>query len=157
MTYGILALTTLCVGSSASSPRAEAPKIAPKDRAEAQPHEQAQRRTRFPFVRQLDEMDCGVACLAMVCRYYGREVAPAHIRMAVGTGADGTSLRGIQRGGEHVGLEVRTARAEAESLPFADASFDLVLGHAVLHHLPNLRRAFAEFHRARGVDPESMR
>ncbi len=42
---------------------------------------------------------------------------------------------------------MRAARADAESLPFADESFDLVLGHAVLHHLPNLRRAFAEFHR----------
>jgi SAM-dependent methyltransferase len=48
---------------------------------------------------------------------------------------------------ERLGLDVRTARADAESLPFADESFDLVLGHAVLHHLPNLRRAFAEFHR----------
>ncbi len=46
-----------------------------------------------------------------------------------------------------LGLEVRAARADAESLPFADQSFDLLLGHAVLHHLPNLRRAFAEFHR----------
>jgi SAM-dependent methyltransferase len=48
---------------------------------------------------------------------------------------------------ERLGLTVRAARADAESLPFADRSFDLVLGHAVLHHLPNLRRAFAEFHR----------
>jgi SAM-dependent methyltransferase len=48
---------------------------------------------------------------------------------------------------ERLGLQVQTARADAESLPFADESFDLVLGHAVLHHLPNLRRAFAEFHR----------
>jgi ubiquinone/menaquinone biosynthesis C-methylase UbiE len=48
---------------------------------------------------------------------------------------------------ERLGLQVKTARADAESLPFADSSFDLVLGHAVLHHLPNLRRAFAEFHR----------
>ena len=46
-----------------------------------------------------------------------------------------------------LGLDVRAARADAESLPFADHSFDLVVGHAVLHHLPNLRRAFAEFHR----------
>ncbi len=48
---------------------------------------------------------------------------------------------------QRLGLSVRSARADAESLPFADGSFDLVLGHAVLHHLPNLRRAFAEFHR----------
>jgi len=48
---------------------------------------------------------------------------------------------------QRLGLQVKTARADAESLPFADSSFDLVLGHAVLHHLPNLRRAFAEFHR----------
>ena len=56
-------------------------------------------------------------------------------------------LATLGRNAERLGLDVRTARADAESLPFADSSFDLVLGHAVLHHLPNLRRAFAEFHR----------
>jgi SAM-dependent methyltransferase len=55
-----------------------------------------------------------------------------------------TTLAGNAR---RLGLEVKAARADAESLPFSDESFDLVLGHAVLHHLPNLRRAFAEFHR----------
>jgi ubiquinone/menaquinone biosynthesis C-methylase UbiE len=44
-------------------------------------------------------------------------------------------------------LPVKTARADAESLPFPDSSFDLVLGHAVLHHLPDLERAFNEFFR----------
>jgi SAM-dependent methyltransferase len=48
---------------------------------------------------------------------------------------------------ERLGLEVRAARADAESLPFAGDSFDLVLGHAVLHHLPDLPRAFSELHR----------
>ncbi len=46
-----------------------------------------------------------------------------------------------------LGLEVRTEPADAERLPFADGSFDLVLGHAVLHHIPDLPRAFAEFER----------
>ncbi|HEY5317839.1 MAG TPA: class I SAM-dependent methyltransferase [Solirubrobacteraceae bacterium] len=46
-----------------------------------------------------------------------------------------------------LGLEVRAARADAESLPFGNASFDLVFGHAVLHHLPDLERAFTELHR----------
>lgn len=42
---------------------------------------------------------------------------------------------------------VRTQQADAESLPFADASFDLVMGHAVLHHIPDLTKAFSEFSR----------
>jgi ubiquinone/menaquinone biosynthesis C-methylase UbiE len=46
---------------------------------------------------------------------------------------------------ERLGLDVETAVAGAEDLPFEDASFDLVLGHAVLHHLPDLERAFGEF------------
>jgi ubiquinone/menaquinone biosynthesis C-methylase UbiE len=43
--------------------------------------------------------------------------------------------------------EVTTVATEAEALPFADESFDLVFGHAVLHHIPNLDTAFAEFRR----------
>lgn len=54
------------------------------------------------------------------------------------------SLRG---NAERLGLEVETVETGAEQLPFADASFDLVLGHAVLHHLPDLAQAFREFHR----------
>ncbi|MFT3863526.1 MAG: methyltransferase domain-containing protein [Solirubrobacterales bacterium] len=43
--------------------------------------------------------------------------------------------------------DVTTVVTEAETLPFEDESFDLVLGHAVLHHIPDLDRAFAEFKR----------
>jgi SAM-dependent methyltransferase len=46
-----------------------------------------------------------------------------------------------------LGLDVTTSPADAEGLPFPDESFDLVLGHAVLHHIPNLQAAFREFHR----------
>jgi ubiquinone/menaquinone biosynthesis C-methylase UbiE len=47
-----------------------------------------------------------------------------------------------------LGLDnVSAIAADAEALPFSDASFEIVLGHAVLHHLPDLQRAFAEFHR----------
>jgi ubiquinone/menaquinone biosynthesis C-methylase UbiE len=44
-----------------------------------------------------------------------------------------------------LGLEVETVQTEAEELPLADESFDIVFGHAVLHHIPDLERAFAEF------------
>jgi len=48
---------------------------------------------------------------------------------------------------QRLGLDVQTAPADAERLPFKDESFDLVLGHAVLHHIPDLPLAFAEFER----------
>jgi ubiquinone/menaquinone biosynthesis C-methylase UbiE len=46
-----------------------------------------------------------------------------------------------------LGLGARTARCDAARLPFPDDSFDLVFGHAVLHHLPDLDGAFSEFMR----------
>jgi SAM-dependent methyltransferase len=56
-------------------------------------------------------------------------------------------LETLEHNAEQLGLEVETAACDAAELPFDDESFDLVLGHAVLHHLPDLDRAFAEFHR----------
>jgi SAM-dependent methyltransferase len=56
-------------------------------------------------------------------------------------------LSTLQANAERLGLEVKTEPADAEQLPFEDASFDLVFGHAVLHHIPDLERAFAEFAR----------
>jgi ubiquinone/menaquinone biosynthesis C-methylase UbiE len=56
-------------------------------------------------------------------------------------------IRTLSANADRLGLPVRAARADAESLPFPDETFDLVLGHAVLHHLPDVEAAFAEFYR----------
>jgi SAM-dependent methyltransferase len=56
-------------------------------------------------------------------------------------------LATLRGNAERLGLSVETVETDAESLPFPDASFDLVLGHAILHHIPDLARAFAEFDR----------
>jgi ubiquinone/menaquinone biosynthesis C-methylase UbiE len=69
------------------------------------------------------------------------------VREATCTDISPGMVRTLADNAARLGLKVRTARADAESLPFADESFDLVLGHAVLHHLPDLQTAFEEFHR----------
>jgi ubiquinone/menaquinone biosynthesis C-methylase UbiE len=56
-------------------------------------------------------------------------------------------LAALEASAKEVGVDVRTVRTEAEDLPFEDESFDLVFGHAVLHHVPDLERAFGEFER----------
>jgi len=53
----------------------------------------------------------------------------------------------LQANARRLDLDVETVVCDAEHLPFADESFDLVFGHAVLHHLPDLDRAFGELWR----------
>jgi SAM-dependent methyltransferase len=56
-------------------------------------------------------------------------------------------LEALERTAQRLDLDVTTVTCDAEDLPFEDTSFDLVFGHAVLHHLPDLDRAFSEFRR----------
>src|SRR5919198_4739788 len=67
------------------------------------------------------------------------------IREAVATDISHGMLAALSDTARSLGLEVRTVRTEAERLPFPDESFDLVFGHAVLHHLPDLEASFGEF------------
>ncbi len=56
-------------------------------------------------------------------------------------------LKRLSATADSLGLEIETVASDAEHLPFAGESFDLLFGHAVLHHIPDLGRAFAEFRR----------
>jgi ubiquinone/menaquinone biosynthesis C-methylase UbiE len=44
-------------------------------------------------------------------------------------------------------LEGQFVQGDAENLPFADGSFDLVFSHGVLHHTPDTPRTIREVHR----------
>ncbi|HEY8000597.1 MAG TPA: class I SAM-dependent methyltransferase [Solirubrobacterales bacterium] len=69
------------------------------------------------------------------------------IERATATDISPGMLATLGRSASELGLEVETVCTEAETLPFADDSFDLVFGHAILHHIPDLGRAFSEFER----------
>jgi len=56
-------------------------------------------------------------------------------------------LTALRANAASLGLDVDTVVTDAERLPFPDDAFDLVLGHAVLHHIPDLDVAAAEFMR----------
>ncbi len=45
-------------------------------------------------------------------------------------------LEVCRRNGAEHGLEIHTKVGDAEDLPYDDDSFDLVIGHAFIHHLP---------------------
>lgn len=71
---------------------------------------------RISHVQQIDAMDCGAACLGMVCRYFGKKVGLSHIRKLCHTARDGTSLRGICHAATEVGLAARALKVSTRNL-----------------------------------------
>jgi ubiquinone/menaquinone biosynthesis C-methylase UbiE len=69
------------------------------------------------------------------------------IERATATDISQGMLDALAHSARSLGLTLDCIRTEAEDLPFFDETFDLVFGHAVLHHVPNLDCALAEFHR----------
>jgi ubiquinone/menaquinone biosynthesis C-methylase UbiE len=51
------------------------------------------------------------------------------------------------RNGRELGLDVTGNVADVEELPFEDGEFDLVVGHAFLHHIPDVDAALREIMR----------
>lgn len=53
-------------------------------------------------------------------------------------------VEAAQRNAENLGFTVHGRVADAEKLPYEDGEFDLVVGHAVIHHIPDVELAFRE-------------
>lgn len=71
---------------------------------------------RFPAVRQQSVMDCGAACLATVCRYYGKHVSLNSMRELSRVGRAGASMLNILRAANTLGFETSTFLATYEHL-----------------------------------------
>lgn len=56
-------------------------------------------------------------------------------------------IKTFKANAKRLGLKVEAHACEAATLPLEDESVDTVLGHAVLHHLPDLDASFEEFFR----------
>ncbi|RNL63187.1 ATP-binding cassette domain-containing protein [Nocardioides marmoriginsengisoli] len=64
----------------------------------------SRKRPRVPQVFALDQMDCGAAALAAICRAFGHPVSLVAVREAVSSASDGTSLLGLHHGAQALGL-----------------------------------------------------
>ncbi|UII26786.1 peptidase domain-containing ABC transporter [Fulvivirga maritima] len=71
---------------------------------------------KFPFVRQLDVMDCGAACLSMVAKYHGRSVPLQKLRQMSDIDRDGASLAGIMQAAEKIHFRSFAAYLTEEQL-----------------------------------------
>jgi ATP-binding cassette subfamily B protein len=71
---------------------------------------------RFPLVEQAEEMDCGAACLAMICKQYGIPMTLGKLRELANVTRQGATLESLARVGESLGFTTRGVQCTFESL-----------------------------------------
>jgi len=69
-------------------------------------------RFRKTFVPQVDMMDCGVAALASISRYYGSDYSLAHLRELTKTTKEGTTALGLVQAAKKMEFETRAIQAD---------------------------------------------
>ena len=92
---------------------------------------------RWPYGRAL-ELGCGTGFFLLNLMQAG--VAKTGSVTDLSPGMVAAALRNA----EGLGLDVDGRVADAERIPYDDDTFDLVVGHAVLHHIPDLDTALRE-------------
>lgn len=73
-------------------------------------------RRSFPFIPQPDAMDCGVACLAMISRYYGKYRSLGNLREMCCATREGVSLLDLSNAAERLGFRTMGVKITLEQL-----------------------------------------
>ena len=84
------------------------------------------------------EVGCGTGFFALNLKLAG-VIKAAHV-----TDISPGMVAAAQRNAEGLGFSIEGRAADAEHLPYDDDSFDLVVGHAVIHHIPDVDLVFSE-------------
>jgi ATP-binding cassette, subfamily B, bacterial HlyB/CyaB len=71
---------------------------------------------RFALVEQAEEMDCGAACLAMICRHYGIPMTLGKLRELANVTTQGATLDSLARAGESLGFTTRGVQCTFDAL-----------------------------------------
>jgi ATP-binding cassette subfamily B protein len=71
---------------------------------------------RFAWVEQAEEMDCGAACLAMICRHYSIPMTLGKLRELANVTTQGATLDSLARAGESLGFTTRGVHCTYEAL-----------------------------------------
>lgn len=81
----------------------------------------------FPFVKQKDAMQCGIASLSMICRYYGRQYSINYLSKMCQATTEGVSMLGITEAANQLGLIALTTLVSPNDLLRKEVSLPAIL------------------------------
>ena len=71
---------------------------------------------RFPFIKQMDAMDCGPTSLAIIAKYYGKTYSIQTLRERSFITREGVSMLGTSDAAESIGMRTMGVRLTFEKL-----------------------------------------
>ncbi|MDR2127105.1 MAG: peptidase domain-containing ABC transporter, partial [Prevotellaceae bacterium] len=95
---------------------------------------------KIHFYPQRDQMDCGVACLAMIAGIYGKHYPIEYLREECFLTREGVSLLGITEAAQKIGFECVSAKLATEKLKSGKIPLPCIL-HWNQNHFVVLRSA----------------
>ncbi len=71
---------------------------------------------KVPVIMQMEALECGAACLAMVLAYYSKWIPLEQVRLDCGVSRDGSNMKNVFLAAQNYGLEVHGYRVEMEAI-----------------------------------------
>ena len=71
---------------------------------------------RVPVIMQMEALECGAACLAMVLAYYRKWIPLEQVRLDCGVSRDGSNMKNIYLAARQYGLDVHGYRMEMDAI-----------------------------------------
>ncbi len=81
---------------------------------------------KVPVIMQMEALECGAACLAMVLAYYQKWIPLEQVRLDCGVSRDGSNMKNVFLAAQNYGLEVHGYRMEMEGLK-TQATFPCII------------------------------
>ena len=78
--------------------------------------EKRKKRITVPVIMQMEALECGAACLAMILAYHGKWLPLEQVRSDCGVSRDGSKASSIAKAGRNYGLEVKAHRYGVDTL-----------------------------------------
>lgn len=79
------------------------------------------------YVPQIDETDCGAACLAMILKNYHSRVSIAHLRHIAKTNTEGTTALGLVKTAEKFDMNVQAVKADMSLFYMSDIQYPFIV------------------------------
>ncbi|PLL89630.1 colicin V synthesis protein, partial [Klebsiella michiganensis] len=73
-------------------------------------------RHKTPVILQSEAAECGIACLAMVCGFYGLNIDLFNFRHRYGSPSQGATLMSLSKTAEHAGLKSRALSLDLDEI-----------------------------------------